>query len=145
MSPRITTSGRLESGDPARLAVAGAARVINLAMADHPEALPDAATEMAAAGLEYTHIPVPFDAPTEAHYRAFVAALEVDDQPVHVHCIMNWRVSAMMCRYHIERGMTESEARALMHLVWNPDSSDYPGAGSWAKFVRPEFVRGEAT
>lgn len=138
LSPRITTSGRLQPGDPARLAAMGARRVINLAMADHPEALPDAEAEMAAAGLDYVHIPVPFDAPGEAHYRTFATALEADDQPVHVHCIMNWRVSAFFCRYHIEKGMDEAAARAIMGQVWDPDASDYPGADKWAAFLRGE-------
>lgn len=138
LSPRISTSGRLQPGDPARLAAMGAARVINLAMPDHPEALPDAEAAMAAAGLTYTNIPVPFDAPQDSHYRAFVAALEAENTPVHVHCIMNWRVSAFMCRYHVERGMPEAEARALMQQVWDPATSDYPGADTWAAFVRGE-------
>lgn len=132
LSPQVTTSGRLQPGDPARLAAMGARRVINLALDGHPEALPDAAAEMAEAGLGYTHIPVPFDAPGEEHYRAFVAALEADDTPVHVHCIMNWRVSAFFCRYHREQGMDESAARALMHLVWSPETAEYPGADKWA-------------
>ena len=42
LSDRITTSGRLQPGDPERLAAAGARRVINLALASHPEALPEA-------------------------------------------------------------------------------------------------------
>ncbi len=132
LSPKLTTSGRLQPGDPARLAAMGARRVINLALDSHPEALPDAGGEMAAAGLAYTHIPVPFDAPTLAHYRAFVAALEASTLPVHVHCIMNWRVSAFLCRWHRENGMTDEAAKALMHLVWQPETSDYPNAGKWA-------------
>ncbi|MFC3101589.1 protein tyrosine phosphatase family protein [Altererythrobacter lauratis] len=138
LSDRVTTSGRLQPGDPARLAAMGAARIINLALATHPEALPDAAQEMATAGLDYVHIPVPFDAPQEAHYRAFVAALEADERPVHVHCIMNWRVSAFFCRYHIERGMDEAAAHAIMRQLWDPASSDYPGADKWAAFLRGE-------
>jgi uncharacterized protein (TIGR01244 family) len=132
LSPRLTTSGRLESGDPARLAAMGARRVINLALADHPEALPHAETAMAAAGLAYTHIPVPFDAPTLDHYRQFAAALEADGAPVHVHCIMNWRVSAFLCRWHREHGMADDGAAALMHLVWQPETSEYPHAEKWA-------------
>ncbi len=132
LAPSLTTSGRLQPGDPARLAAMGAARVINLALPDHPEALPDAAAEMATAGLTYTHMPVPFDAPTLDHYRQFTAALEADEKPVHVHCIMNWRVSAFLCRYHREQGMAEDAAAALMQLVWNPETSDYPHAEKWA-------------
>ncbi|WP_237438089.1 beta-lactamase hydrolase domain-containing protein [Alteraurantiacibacter buctensis] len=132
LSPTLTTSGRLQPGDPARLAAMGVAHVINLAMPDHPEALPDAAAEIAAARLGYTHIPVPFDAPTLEHYRAFATALEAAETPVHVHCIMNWRVSAFLCRWHRERGMADDAARAQMQLVWDPESSDYPHADKWA-------------
>ncbi|TIX48818.1 beta-lactamase hydrolase domain-containing protein [Alteraurantiacibacter aquimixticola] len=138
LSDRVTTSGKLEPADPQRLADMGVKRVINLALADHPEALPDADAAMAAAGLGYTHIPVPFDAPEEAHYRAFVTALEADEAPVHVHCIMNWRVSAFFCRYHRERGMDDAEARALMHKVWDPVTMDYANADKWAAFVAGE-------
>lgn len=138
LSDKVTTSGRLQPGDPARLAAIGVRRVINLALANHPEALPDAEAELAAAGLTYTHIPVPFDAPTEDHYRAFAAALTADDAPVHVHCIMNWRVSAFFCRYNCAHGMARDEAHALMHKVWNPATLDYPHADKWAAFVQGE-------
>lgn len=138
LSEGVTTSGRLLPGDPQRLAAIGVKRVINLALADHPEALPDAERLMAEAGLAYTHIPVPFDAPTQAHYRAFVAALEADDAPVHVHCIMNWRVSAFFCRYHRERGMDEREARRQMEQVWSPEECDHKDAPRWAAFMRGE-------
>ena len=136
LSERVTTSGRLQDGDPERLAEIGVRRVINLAMADHPEALPDAEAKFAAQGIAYTHIPVPFAAPEEAHYDAFVRALEAADGPVHVHCIMNWRVSAFFYRYHRDAlGVPEPEARALMERQWSPETSDYPGAPAWATFI----------
>ena len=132
LSDSLTTSGRLQRSDPARLAAMGVRHVINLALPDHPDALPDAAEAMAAAGLAYTHIPVPFNAPTLDHYRAFKAALEAEHTPAHVHCIMNWRVSAFMCRWHREQGMADDAAAELMHLVWQPETSDYPHAEKWA-------------
>ena len=136
LSDRVTTSGRLQEPDPARLAEIGVRSVINLAMPDHPEALPDAAGAFAAQGIGYTHIPVPFAAPEEAHYAAFVAALEAAEAPVHVHCIMNWRVSAFFYRYHRDAcGMPEPEARALMERQWSPEHSDYPDAPQWAAFI----------
>lgn len=136
LSDRVTTSGRLEPGDPARLAAIGTRHVVNLALADHPEALPDADAAMAAAGLRYTHIPVPFDAPAEEHYSAFAAALDADDEPVHVHCIMNWRVSAFFYRWNRERGMDEAEARRHMEAIWSPEENDHPAAPAWAAFIR---------
>jgi uncharacterized protein (TIGR01244 family) len=136
LSDRITTSGRLQEGDPGRLVAIGVGHVINLAMPDHPEALPDADAAMAAAGLRYTHIPVPFDAPTEEHYRAFADTLESADGPVHVHCIMNWRVSAFFYRWNREHGMEEGAARAELERIWSPDENDHPDAPTWAAFVR---------
>jgi uncharacterized protein (TIGR01244 family) len=130
-----TTSGKLTPGDPARLAAIGVARVINLALDDSPDALPDECGRMADAGIAYTHIPVPFDDPQEAHYAAFKDALERGEGPVHVHCIMNWRVSAFFYRLHRERGMDAGEATALLHRVWAPDESDDPRALPWARFV----------
>ena len=139
LSDRVTTSGRLQEGDPARLAEIGVRHVINLAMADHPNALPDAEARFAAKGVAYTHIPVPFPAPEETHYEAFVEALEAAEKPVHVHCIANWRVSAFFYRYHRDAcGMPEPEARALMERQWSPETSDYPGASAWAAFIQEQ-------
>ena len=137
LSDQITTSGRLQEPDPARLAETGVRHVINLAMPDHPEALPDAQEAFAARGIGYTHIPVPFAAPEEAHYAAFVDALEAAEAPVHVHCIMNWRVSAFFYRYHRDAcGMPEAEARALMERQWSPEAHEHPAAPAWAAFIR---------
>jgi uncharacterized protein (TIGR01244 family) len=138
LSERITTSGRLQQGDPPRLAAIGVRHVVNLALADHPEALPEADAAMADAGLRYTHIPVPFDAPAEEHFRAFSAALEGDDEPVHVHCIMNWRVSAFFYRWNRARGMDETAARRQMEAIWSPEENDHPAAPAWAAFVKGE-------
>ena len=138
LSKRITTSGRLQEHDPARLAAIGVRHVINLALAEHPEALPDAETAFAAQGIAYTHIPVPFDAPTEQHYRTFVAALDADEEPVHVHCIANWRVSAFFYRWHRDAcGMAEPEARALMEQQWSPGTNEHENAPTWAAFIAP--------
>ncbi|MCJ2186924.1 protein-tyrosine phosphatase family protein [Novosphingobium beihaiensis] len=133
---RITTSGRLSPADPQRLAALGVARVINLALADSPGALADEAALMAAAGLAYDHIPVPFDAPGESHLAAFSRAMEdAGESAVHVHCIMNWRVSAFLYRWNRAQGMDEQEARALMHRQWNPTTSTNQHAPAWARFV----------
>lgn len=120
----ITTSGRLEPHDPARLAAIGVRHVVNLALADHPEALAEEGALLAEQGIGYSHIPVPFDAPTPDHVAALRDTLARIDGPVHVHCIMNWRVSAFF--YLIDRagGVPEPEARARMARVWNPLEDD---------------------
>lgn len=133
---RTTTSGRIAPSDVQRLAALGVGHVINLAMEDHPEALGHEAALMDAAGIAYTHIPVPFDAPTDAHFEAFVSAYKASATPVHVHCIANMRVSAFIYRYHRDiLRMPEPDARALMHRIWSPDTDDHPTLKPWARFI----------
>ncbi len=135
LDSRTTTSGRLEEGDPPRLAAIGVGHVVNLALDDHPEALGDEAAKLAAAGIAYTHIPVPFNAPDEGHFAAFQSVLDGADAPVHVHCILNWRVSAFFYRRHRAAGMSEAEASALLAAQWDPRTSDDPRATVWAEFL----------
>jgi protein tyrosine phosphatase (PTP) superfamily phosphohydrolase (DUF442 family) len=133
-----TTSGRIEEPDVARLAAIGVKHVINLALDDHPEALADEAGLLARHGLSYTHIPVPFDAPNDAHFEAFCHALnEANGAAVHVHCIMNFRVSAFFYRLNRDHnGMSEPQARALMEQQWAPDKTSDPRAVVWSQFIK---------
>ncbi len=136
LSPDLTTSGRLQENDIARLAALGVRHVINLALAEHPEALSDEAELLAAAGMGYDHIPVPFDRPDDSHFAAFTQALEAAPRPLHVHCIMNWRVSAFFyCWHRDDVGMDENEARALMEQQWAPETNPHGDAPAWARFV----------
>lgn len=137
LDARTTTSGRLKAEDVAALADLGVRHVINLALGDSPGALADEAALLAERGLRYTHIPVPFDAPQDAHYQAFRAAYEADGEPVHVHCIMNYRVSAFFYRLNCERGMPEGEARAVMERQWQPATDGQAAAPTWASFIAP--------
>jgi uncharacterized protein (TIGR01244 family) len=138
LDEHTTTSGKLEEKDIARLAAIGVKHVINLALADHPEALADEALVLARNGLSYAHIPVPFDAPSEVHFEAFRAALDqAGNAAVHVHCIMNFRVSAFFYRLNRDyRGMPEPQARALMERQWAPDKTSDPRAAAWAQFIK---------
>ncbi len=131
----ITTSGKLEPGDPARLAAIGVRHVVNLALDNHPEALTDEARLMAAHSIAYTHIPVPFDAPALHHLSDLQAALARHPGPAHVHCIMNWRVSAFFYLMDCAAGVPEPEARARMAKVWNPLEDDNAPA-VWRSFLQ---------
>lgn len=138
LDEQTTTSGKLAAGDVARLAAIGVKHVINLALDDHPEALADEAALLASHGLSYTHIPVPFDARSDAHFEAFRVALQDSGgAAVHVHCIMNFRVSAFFYRLNRDyRGMPEPQARALMEQQWAPDKMRGPRAAVWARFIK---------
>lgn len=136
-SDRITTSGRLEPEDPARLAAIGVKHVINLALDNHPEALPDEAAALAMHDIGYTHIPVAFDAPTSEHVAAMREALNATEGPIHVHCIMNYRVTAFFYLLDLEDGVAKEDAHARMAQVWDPLASDGPAARPWKALLSP--------
>ena len=133
LDERITTSGQPREEQLAAIRALGVAHVINLALHSHEQALADEAASVRALGMAYIHIPVEFDAPTEEDYRRFCAAMgEVADARVHVHCIVNMRVSAFFYRYRRELlGMEEAEARGQMESIWRP-------GGVWARFIGDE-------
>lgn len=136
ISDRITTSGRLVAADIDELAAIGVAHVIDLAAPEHELALPDEEQRLAAHGIAYTRILVPFNSPTDEHYAQFVAALANGPLPVHMHCIYNFRVSAFLYRYHLETGMPEPEAADFLLPIWSPEASGHPAAQSWKKFIQ---------
>ena len=86
---------------------------------------------MAAEGIGYSHIPVPFDAPRREHVAELARVLADTKGPVHVHCIMNWRVTAFFYLLDLENGVPEREARARMATVWDPLASDDPRLAPW--------------
>lgn len=136
LNARTTTSGKLLEGDIGKLAKIGVRHVINLAPDERPGALAGEADLLERQGIRYTYIPVPFDAPEDQHFRAFVEAYEGDADPVHVHCIANYRVSAFFYRYHRDiAGMADGDGRELMERQWAPDKSDHPVMQVWARFI----------
>lgn len=127
---RITTSGQPSEAELADIAALGVRHVINLALHSHPKALADEATTVAELGMCYMHIPVAFEAPTEADFQQFCDAMAaIGGEPVHVHCIINARVSAFFYRYRRDMlRLDEQQARYPMDSLWRP-------GGAWAAFI----------
>lgn len=137
LDARTTTSGFLKPEDIERLAGIGVCHVINLAPDERPGALEGEADLLAQFGIRYTYIPVPFEAPDDSHFRAFVEAYDDGKEAVHIHCIANYRVSAFFYRYNRDiLGMPEEDARAVMHRQWQPDKGEHPVQVVWAQFIR---------
>src|SRR5215470_6861879 len=83
---------------------AGYEVVINLALGTTPRDLPNEPGIVAAHGLDYAHIPVVFDAPTDNDLSQFFAAMEANQhKKCFVHCIANARVSAFVMLYRVLR------------------------------------------
>src|SRR5438093_2054187 len=67
---------------------AGYEVVINLALGTTPRDLPNEPGIVAAHGIDYAHIPVVFDAPTDNDLSQFFAAMEANQhKKCFVHCI----------------------------------------------------------
>lgn len=133
---QLTTSGQPSEEQLGRIAALGICHVVNLALHTHPQALPDEGASVAALGMSYTHIPVAFDNPTEQDFTRFCAAMaSFGNDPVHVHCIINARVSAFLFRYRRDvLGIDPAQARAALTMIWEPD-------GVWAAFVGGPEIR----
>lgn len=133
LGERLTSSGQPTEAQLAGIAALGVEHVVNLALHSHEKALPDEAASVAGLGMTYTHIPVEFDHPTEADFDRFRTAMAamaaIGDAPVHVHCIVNARVTAFIYRYQRDvLGYDEAKARATLESVWRP-------GGVWAAFI----------
>lgn len=122
---RLAASGQPDEQELAAIAAAGYTVVINLALHDNPRySLADEAGTVASLGMQYIHIPVQFDAPSDADLEAFFSAMEQHHHAkVWVHCAANKRVSVFLGLYrHLRGGESVEEAFALQRDVWMPDA-----------------------
>jgi uncharacterized protein (TIGR01244 family) len=131
LDERITTSGQPTESQLADIRALGIRHVVNLALHTHEKALPDEAGSVSRLGMTYIHIPVDFQNPTNEDFAKFCAVMEeLNDVPVHIHCIANYRVSAFFYRYRRDvLGWDDTAARASMDAIWRPE-------GVWADFIR---------
>ena len=122
INDRIYTSGQPSPNQFAEIAEAGFSSVVNLAMPDSTNALPDEGGFITEAGMNYFHIPVPFEAPTREHLNLFLKLMKIlEGDKIWVHCALNWRVSAFMAHYqkHV-LALSELEVVPMLE-TWEPD------------------------
>lgn len=116
----IASSGQPGESQFEEIAASGYEVVINLAMPDHEDSIPNEGSIVTALGMTYIHIPVPFDAPTADHLARFSGYMDVlRDKKVWVHCIVNARVSAFLyCYLQNNRGMSAQESTSPLLEQW---------------------------
>ena len=126
----IATSGQPSKEQFALIKQAGYHSVINLAMPDSDHSIPDEGQLVTLQGMNYFHLPVPFDAPTKNHLTIFaqlVSSLEKSEHnKIWIHCVVNARVSAFMFQYltQIKHCSTEeSESPILKKWKLNMDDT----------------------
>lgn len=123
MDETLGTGGQPTASQLADIAAAGYTTVINLAMHNSDNALRDEGSIVASLGMDYVHIPVPFEAPSAAHLRRFTHIMEAcDGGKVFVHCAVNARVSAFMHQYlTLRKGVPSHEATTPVLRHWWPN------------------------
>ncbi|MDD5036369.1 MAG: protein tyrosine phosphatase family protein, partial [Methylococcaceae bacterium] len=129
----IATSGQPAEEQFKLIAEQGYSSVINLALSDSDKAIAGEGGIVAGLGMNYVHLPVPFDNPTVRHLRNFIGIVKVlENQKVWVHCVVNARVSAFMYHYLIlEKGYPEDAAKTPLLKTWSSRKMDEV----WRKFL----------
>ncbi len=129
ISDLIETSGQPSPNQFSDIANAGFTTVINLAMHDSTNALPDEGGYVTEAGMAYFHMPVNFNAPTKKDLSLFLKLMKVvEGQKVWVHCALNMRVSAFMQHYQSHVLKRSGDDIIPILKTWEPEDV-------WLEFI----------
>ncbi|MEZ4660920.1 MAG: protein tyrosine phosphatase family protein [Caldilineaceae bacterium] len=132
---RWATAGQPTVEQFAAIQASGYEVIINLAMPDSPHAVTNEAAVAAAHGIAYIAIPVVWEAPTQADFTAFCAAMTANQAKKRfVHCIANMRVSAFTFLYRVlVLDVSVEEARQTLHQIWEPNPV-------WRQFIDEQLA-----
>jgi len=125
VSPTLITAGQPSPKALAGLGASGVQAVIYLAPLSVPDAVRNEPELLKRQGIEFVHIPIPFNAPKEEHFAAVSEALvRLKEKKVLVHCQVNMRASTMVFLHRVIT-LKEEPARAYEAVtkVWSPDSA----------------------
>jgi len=130
LSDSIATAGQPTKEQFTAISKLGYQVVVNLALPESLNALPDEKEVVETQGMEYVHIPVVWENPTIDDIRRFFSVMEANaDKNIFVHCAANMRVSAFMYLYRlIHEGMSDEDAKRDLHQIWIPNDN-------WQKFI----------
>lgn len=132
LNENLSSSGMPTAEQLKEVADAGVKVVINLALKTSPNALANENEIVESLGMNYIHIPVEWDHPTQKNLADFFNAMDAHkDQKVYVHCQANYRATAFITLYRILReGWKQEDAIPIMEKIWNPE--DFP---VWQRFI----------
>ncbi|MET0082317.1 MAG: protein tyrosine phosphatase family protein [Sedimenticola sp.] len=124
ISDRLTSSGQPDEMQFKEIAAAGFEVIINLAMPNSDNAIPEEGYIITARKMTYVHLPVPFEAPTVEHLRSFFALMQAfESKKCWIHCVVNYRASAFLYQYYrLVLHANEEEARKVILEEWEPNA-----------------------
>jgi uncharacterized protein (TIGR01244 family) len=123
ISDALATAGQPTAEQFAAIQAAGYQIVVNLALPNSSNALPNESTIVQSCDMQYVHIPVVWENPTIADVEQFFQVMQASaEQPVFVHCAANMRVSAFVYLYRrICLEIDEAIAQEALHQIWIPN------------------------
>lgn len=132
LAENLSSSGMPTVEQMKDIAQAGVQVVINLAPHDVPNALPNEGELVRSLGMDYVNLPVIWRAPDAELLLQFMDTMDAyTGRKIHVHCEANYRASAFIMMYRINRlGWKKEDAIPVMEKMWNPE--DFP---VWDKFI----------
>ena len=128
MTNEVGTAGQPTPEQFALIKEAKYSAVVNLAVADSPNALPNEEEIVSELGLSYQHIPVPWDAPAASHVKEFFEAMDKlaqQSDSILVHCAANYRASVFTYKYlTLKKGLSEEDATTPLLKEWLPEMDE---------------------
>lgn len=122
-SPVFASSGQPSKTELDALAAAEYERIIYIAFSTSGKALENEDDIVKNLGMDYVHIPVIWDAPSNADFYAFADVMQrYPDKKTLLHCQVNYRASAFSFLYRVlYQDVSVAEAKADMNSVWQPN------------------------
>jgi protein tyrosine phosphatase (PTP) superfamily phosphohydrolase (DUF442 family) len=129
-SAALSSSGQPTEAQLQEVADAGYERVVFLAFSDHHESLAGEDRLVKGLGMEYSQIPVDWDAPRVSDFQMFAGLMEAaPGKKTLVHCQVNFRASTFSFLYRVlYQGVALDEAKDDLNSVWVPNDT-------WRKFI----------
>jgi protein tyrosine phosphatase (PTP) superfamily phosphohydrolase (DUF442 family) len=136
VSEMLTTAGQPTIAQLESAAEEGILIVINLGLLDQSYSLEDEAGLVRSLGMDYYHIPVDWDHPTEENFLTFENLLNrLSVEKMLIHCAANFRATAFYSLYAMRNlGWSESLAETLMSPIWQ--GSHYPVWETFIKYIK---------
>lgn len=122
----LFTSGQPSVEQFQQIKAYGVNTVINLALSDASNALPNEDRICLELGLNYIQLPIHWELPDPEQAMLVLDMLNclTDEHTVWLHCAKNYRVSALMYlyrQYYMDIDMPS--AQDLMHQIWTPNDT----------------------
>ncbi|MEM9923350.1 MAG: protein tyrosine phosphatase family protein [Cyanobacteria bacterium P01_D01_bin.50] len=131
ISDKIATSGQPSVEEFSYIKRAGYQVIVNLALKDSSNALPNEKEIVETLGMQYIHIPVIWENPMPENFKEFIQVMKTSaDKKIFVHCAANKRVSAFIYLYRrLYEGVSDEEAKKDLDKIWVPNQT-------WQQFIQ---------